>query len=202
MKINNFELIKNFLTFESDDDFYTVQVLYRKKDSKNIKGTNNSDRTIKLYCCRNKEYLDRKIDEIILLCDIFNARAYINLSPKSKQKTMDFMNLEIAHKKMSNNFNKIDSIYEHCVMTKENKGRINYYVIDCDSEEDYNNSLEILNKDDVRPKGEKIVLKIPTYQGYHLLCRKFDIKSFTKHNNSIKVIENSLVLLYGPEKQI
>lgn len=202
MEINNFDLIKKFLTFESDDDFYTVQVLYRKKDNKNIKGNNNSDRTIKIYCLRNSDYLDKKIEEIILLCNVFNARAYINLAPKSKVKTLKFINEEIARRISSNNFNKLDSLYEHCVMTNDNKGRKNYYVIDCDSEDDYKEALDILAKDEIKPEGEKVLLTIPTYQGYHLLCRKFHIKKFNEHTNTIKIIENSIVLLYGPEKSV
>lgn len=55
--INNLELIKPLLKFESEDDFYYLQILKRKKDQtpeENALGRNNNARTIKNYIKNQK----------------------------------------------------------------------------------------------------------------------------------------------------
>ena len=48
--IDNFDLIKTMLKFESEDDFYFAQIIQRKKDNPNgVNGSNNSSRLIKAY---------------------------------------------------------------------------------------------------------------------------------------------------------
>ena len=48
--IDNFEQISKLLTFTSEDEFYFVQVLQRKKDNPGgYLGSNNSSRLIKAY---------------------------------------------------------------------------------------------------------------------------------------------------------
>lgn len=49
MTIDNFDLIEENLKFESNDDFYFLQVIQRKKDG-NVTGRgNNGARLIKAY---------------------------------------------------------------------------------------------------------------------------------------------------------
>ena len=82
--INNFEQIKNLLHFENEDIFYHLQILKRKKENPEI-GRNSY--LIKTYYVTSNEYLDKVKDEIINLCDFNKARAYINLNPRSFEKT-------------------------------------------------------------------------------------------------------------------
>jgi hypothetical protein len=59
--VNNLELIKPLLKFESDDDYYFLQILQRKKDNadldKRLMGNNNSARLIKGYYIKSVEHL-------------------------------------------------------------------------------------------------------------------------------------------------
>lgn len=81
--INNFEQIKNLLEFNSNDDFYYLQVLKRKKENHEL-GSNSY--MVKSYFISSKEYLDLRKQEIIDLCNSNNARAYINLNKRSFEK--------------------------------------------------------------------------------------------------------------------
>ena len=50
MIVNNFKQIADMLTFESDDDFYHLQILMRKKDlPEHKKAKNNNALFIKTY---------------------------------------------------------------------------------------------------------------------------------------------------------
>jgi hypothetical protein len=82
--INNLELIKPLLNFESKGDFYSLMILKRKKDQPEGERDNHqSVRTIKSYCIESIEYLEKRYDEIKTLCEIFKARAYIHVQKQN-----------------------------------------------------------------------------------------------------------------------
>ena len=59
--IDNFEQITSILNFESEDDFYFLQIIQRKKDNPDgCMGSNNSSRLIKAYSIKSIEELDKK----------------------------------------------------------------------------------------------------------------------------------------------
>ena len=106
--IDNFELIKPLLTFESEDDFYFVQILQRKKDNPGgIKGSNNSSRLIKAYYVSSIEYLDKHRDEMIHFADYFNARVGINLNKRSYYKTAFNTMKTVAEQMHNKNFRSV-----------------------------------------------------------------------------------------------
>ena len=80
---DNFEQIEKLLIFDSEDDFYHLQILKRKKENPDI-GSNSY--VVRTYCIRSKESLMEKRTEITEMCNTHNARAYINLSPRSFEK--------------------------------------------------------------------------------------------------------------------
>ena len=78
MKIDNFDLIRSHLSFESDLDRYIVIILKRAKDDNGRKyGANETNRRIKTYFISSMDYFDKKIPVIKDLCESNNARAYI-----------------------------------------------------------------------------------------------------------------------------
>ena len=78
MKIDNFDLIRSHLTFESDLDRYIVIILKKVKDENGRKyGVNETNRRIKTYFISSIDYFDKKIPVIKDLCESNNARAYI-----------------------------------------------------------------------------------------------------------------------------
>ena len=81
MIVDNFKLIRDYLTFNNQDEFYFLQILIRGKDGHTEQGVNgnNKNRVIKIYTIRSKEELDKVEPDIKKLCSVFNARAYIQL---------------------------------------------------------------------------------------------------------------------------
>ena len=71
--VDNFELIRRFMHFESTDQFYFMQILQRKKDGPGpngiVCGTNNKARAIKSYCITSVEMLYRISIEVKHLCE-------------------------------------------------------------------------------------------------------------------------------------
>ena len=81
--INNLEIIKPLLNFSSEDDFYFLQILQRKKENPQL-GSNS--RVIKNYYIKSVEHLELRYPEIIELCSVFNARASIRLNKEVLKK--------------------------------------------------------------------------------------------------------------------
>ena len=78
--IYNFRIVEdNILRFNEEGEFYMVLVLRRRKDSKGkmAEGVNEDNRLIKHYFVYDKEYLEKKANAIMTLCEQNNARAYI-----------------------------------------------------------------------------------------------------------------------------
>ena len=59
--------------------FFPIQILQRKKD---IVGLPQNAHVIKLYQVKDSEDLLKKKAEITWLCELFQARAMLNLNPK------------------------------------------------------------------------------------------------------------------------
>lgn len=92
--IDNFELIKPLFYFnEANDMFFHCQIVQRAKDHKPNKV---KEGTINTYLIRSREHLDRVKDEIILLCEHYGARAYINVAGKDFEAMQKLMLMKLA----------------------------------------------------------------------------------------------------------
>ena len=116
MIVNNFEQIKGLINTTDNNEFYMVQILYRGKDGAskffNLESKRNKSRVIKTYFVSSADYLEKKKEEIIALCDIFNARAYFNLNKKSwKQIGCKSISL-LGQYGMKDEWSKIKSVIE------------------------------------------------------------------------------------------
>ena len=197
MRIDNFDLIKNHIkTSEDGSEFYMLQIMRRTKDQKGYDGKRKQS-VIKSYFISSSEYLDAKRDEIIKLCEMFNARAYINLNKKSyKQVTLKA--LEILAGKIAHEDYNIKTLFESaCGQTGSCDG-LKTWLVDFDSKD-----LDELERvkfiiDSVEPKGiEKIVETVPTRNGYHLITRPFNKKEFYEmYNENLDIHNNNPTLIY------
>ena len=78
--IDNFDLVeRDVLQFSGEGIFYMILILKRRKDSKGkmAEGVNEDNRLIKHFFVYDREYLEKKRQAIINLCDQNDARAYI-----------------------------------------------------------------------------------------------------------------------------
>ena len=177
--INNLEFIKPLLNFEDEGDFYMLYVLKRKKDQpKSERDNHQSVRTIKSYCINSIEYLEKRYDEIIQLCEIFKARAYIHVSKQNHKDVSMNMITEIVGRIQSGQINQqhvFDSVVGQIKTTEKR------WIIDIDTQSIHIKNMMINIIDGVRPtdNGSKIDAIIPTKNGIHLITKRFDVMEFT-----------------------
>lgn len=179
--IDNLDLIKPLLNFSKEGDFYMLYVFKRKKDQPEGERDNHqSVRTIKTYCVDSIEYLDKRYDEIKMLCEVFKARAYIHVQ---KQNHMDIsleMMVSLAQR-IKNGVIKQQSLFDSVVgQIKTNEKR---WIIDIDTKD--KDVVDRISKliNSIQPCGEKIEAVIPTKNGYHLITKKFNVLEFKKFMN-------------------
>lgn len=179
--IDNLDLIKPLLNFSDEGDFYMLYVFKRKKDQPEDERDNHqSVRTIKTYCISSTEYLEKRYDEIKMLCEVFNARAYIHIQKQNHKDVSLNMMVELAEKirnGQTNQQNLFDSVVGK-IKTQEKR-----WIVDIDTK-DENALMKIMHLiNNVKPYKEdpKVIKVIPTKSGYHLITERFDVMEFQKY---------------------
>jgi hypothetical protein len=176
--IDNLEIIKPLLNFTDAGDFYMLYVFKRKKDQlEDEKDNHQSVRTIKTYCIESIDHLERRYDEIIQLCEMFKARAYIHVQKQNHFDVSLNMMVELAQRIQNGQHNQkglFDSVVGQ-IKTQEKR-----WIVDVDmkDEEVLLKIMELVNS--CRPEGNKIYATIPTKNGYHLITGRFDVMEFNK----------------------
>lgn len=211
MIVDNFEQIKGLLEFPNEDTFYHLQIIRRGKDHPNLSCAN---RTIMTYYLDSSNKLEKLKEEIIGICKMFGARAYINLNPRSfKKTTMDTI-AALAHRVSEGDYKKIYRTWNTvCGSEKSKNAR---WIIDVDEPNEFSQeeiTEELINlylKNDKTLTLEQIrepevlknyiIAKIPTKNGYHLITKGFNRKEFSKKfGNKIDIHRNNPTILYIPE---
>jgi hypothetical protein len=195
--INNLELIKPLLNFEDEDDFYMLYIFKRKKDQPEGERDNHqSVRTIRSYCISSIEQLEKRYDEIIQLCEMFKARAYIHIQKQNHKDVSLDMLVDLAQRIKSGQHqqqNLFDSVVGQ-MKTYEKR-----WIVDIDTKD------EIVREDirafinGLRPEGYKCICEIPTKNGYHLITDRFDVMEFKKQYPEIDIQKKNPTLLYYPD---
>lgn len=203
--IDNFEIIKPLLTFNNPNEFYFVQIIQRKKDFIENKdkygvsrlGRNNNNRLIKAYYIYSIEQLEAYKQEIIKLCELFNARCGINLG-KRHQKDVTLKCLEmISIALRKDNFDGISKIYNSACGKGETTDK--FWIIDLDKEDlpRYSEIANILyNCEPINTT--KILATIPSKTGIHLITSKFNRQKFNEWLPNIEIHTNNPTNLYIP----
>ena len=193
MEINNLELIAPLMPRDSGY-FCHMQIVCRAKDHKEEKVREGA---VKTYFIKDEEHLRRVMPEVILLCEHYGARAYINVSHKSFERLQKLILTKIA-----------SLIYEGNVQNP--RKTLNSAAGELTSK----NPIWIIDVDDLILKSEDLgwlcgyyrteekfylIGTIPTKQGCHLLTRPFNLKMFQIRFPNVDVHKNSMgTLLYYP----
>ncbi len=197
--IDNIEEIKKLLHFDSEDDFYFLNLILRKKDIPDLKGRNNSSRCVKNYYISSLEYLDSKYEEIKNLCEVTKARACINLNRRSYRSVgLETLGL-ISGYIRSNDFSNIKRAWDSaCGNSSTNHQKI--WIVDIDEK-----SLELVSKINdiitkIQPTGDKKLGIIETRNGYHLITKPFNRKDFATKVINVDIQPNNPTILYIPNQ--
>lgn len=202
--VDNFNIVRRWMKFDSDDEFFFIQVLIRSKDG-HLTNENNANRTIKYYTVRSLDEFNKIEPEIKTLCKEFGARAYIHYSKRSFRQVGREMLRDITDKLLSENWQGMKSSFQHCCGACVPK-KYKTYLVDIDydmnlSQNSHNKLVENC-KDYINIHCEnfadmdKIIDMIPTNSGCHLICKPFNVNKFKNWAPSIEVKTNSPTLLY------
>lgn len=199
--INNIEIIKTLLNFSKPGDFYMLYVFKRKKDQPEGERDNHqSVRTIKTYCIESIEHLEKRYDEIIQLCEMFKARAYIHVQKQNHYDVSLSMMVSLAQRIQDGNVNQkglFDSVVGQ-IKTQEKR-----WIVDIDTKDEVTVHRVAHIVDSIRPEGTKVIKCIPTKNGYHLITERFDVMEFNKRMSPFGEIpdiqKKNPTLLYLPK---
>lgn len=195
---NNFDLFKSYMRAfaPEESEFYFLQILIRGKDGHKNAGGNNKNRLITYYTIRSIEELTRKENEIIGICKLLNARAYVHPT-KRNFTAVAAKTLELFPTVFLSNPQGLKGIYStacgQSYVSTDKK-----YIIDLDGE-DADREEEIIDFiiDNCEPFGrKKYVCTFPTVHGKHLIVRPFNVQKFGLQYPNIDVHKNNPTLLY------
>ena len=201
--INNIKLIlPHFYFNEANNMFMHCQIVQRAKDHK---GEKVREGAIKTYFIRSREHLERIMPEIILLCEHYGARAYINLAGKDFDALQKLMLVKLASDIHLNNIRNPRKCLNSAA--GELKSRCPKWIVDVDDMAIKDDILKWLDEEFEVPNipelydRESIYLlgEIPTVQGCHLIVKPFNLQKFSGSFPNVDVHKNSMgTLLYYP----
>ena len=147
---------------------------------------------------------DRYIEEIKTCCDIFKLRAYISVNTKSK-KRIQLKCLHVLAENLSDGESKkpwrtFDRAFD---ITKSENQRWIVDIDDC-KDEKFAEFVESLIEKCQSSYDKRVVARIPTKSGFHLITYPFNLQEFNNYwnegeFNGIPVPEikkNHITLLY------
>ena len=202
--INNIDIIKPLLNFEEKGDFYMLYVFKRKKDQpEGEKDNHQSVRTIKTYCIESVDHLERRYDEVMQLCEMFKARAYIHVQKQNHRDVSLDMLVSLAERiknGVQNQKGLFDSVVGQ-IKTQEKR-----WIIDIDnvSVDGFNHSpsqiemREYINELQKEAGKEEGMTFIKTRSGFHIITQPFNVMKFKEKYPEVDIQKKNPTLLYYP----
>jgi len=195
MKIDNFDKILPLLEF-GKDTYYFIQIIKRKKDPGN-EGMEVPELCLWQRFIDTPKTLINLRQEISNLCESFNARAYIELNPRSLEK----WSIELARKLLDRiSLQEFQSVYrlpskvalsEETIRTRNLSTILQRrWLLDVDEK----SSIPIV-EDWIKENEIKLVNIIPTISGAHFIIGSFNYKKLDlKLGGTVRVGDISFVL--------
>jgi hypothetical protein len=202
--IDNLELIKPLLNFEKEGDFYMLYVFKRKKDQTTDKAYHQSVRTIKTYCIESVEYLESRYEEIKQLCEMFKARAYIQVQKQNHQDVSLEMMVALANKIRNGQLKQqhlFDSVVGQ-VKTLEKRWIIDIDGISIDgfAHAPFYQEMRRYISELQNETGKEVEMTfIPTRAGFHIIASPFNLQKFKERYPEVEVHKKNPTLLFLPD---
>lgn len=193
--VDNFDILLPLLTSKKSDTFYTVQIVKRAKDHP---GERVGESALAFYYIKDRAQLIRLREELITLSNLYGARVYINVSPKSRKKLQENVAQELLRKYINGEYD------NPAHTTKSEAGKLKsktpMWIVDVDdvtvSDEKYINIKNWIEDRNIIP------IIIPTMTGFHFLTPKFDSYAFEQEFPETHIHKNSMGTLLYFEKDM
>jgi len=181
-----------------------LYVFKRKKDQPEGERDNHqSVRTIKTYCIESVDHLERRYDEVIQLCEMFKARAYIHVQ-KQNHRDVSLDMLASLAERIKNGVQNQKGLFDSVVgqiKTQEKR-----WIIDIDnvSIDGFNHSpsqikmREYINELQKEAGKEQGMTFIKTRSGFHIITQPFNVMKFKERYPEVDIQKKNPTLLYYP----
>lgn len=191
--VDNFEIIKPLLKFDSINDFYFLQILKRRKDNP---GQTGDSIVIDNHFIYSNDYLDRMGDRIRKQCQDNNARAYIRLNKRNNHKIGLQCLRKIAELLAIEDYKAIKNAYQS-VCGEYHSDPVKKWIIDIDEKNEKleNEIIKFINE--LEPSGEKFITKIPTRAGTHIITTAFRVDEFKKKYPNVDIHKDNPTILFN-----
>ena len=204
--VDNFELIKSLISFESDDDFYMIQILKRRKENPELSSNCKLKDTFFIYSMKDMDTLKEKI---INLCKIHNARAYFRINKRSL-KTVALQTLRLIAEQISmGEYRASKNAYISCAGKFPSGSKL--WILDIDDPNEEKHVLDFIKESETNNSMNTkitVVANLKTINGVHLIVKPFNpkdyVKEFTGHKipeKNVSIHKDSPTLLYFQEKR-
>lgn len=199
MIVDNFDLIREYLVFNSPDEFYFVQIIQRKKDGNEGLHVRNGYRLIRSYYIYSLEDFDNLKGRIKELCESNNARAYINLNIRNAKEVALECIKRYTDLVLNNNAFQGNNIWDSVCGGVRARGYKALWIIDVDEPDKVDLITDIIKS--CRHNQDFSLYRVPTVHGFHLICNGFDTKQFNSllidaNLSTIDIHKNNPTLLY------
>ena len=194
MIVDNWKYLRDKLDFSNSDKFYMIQLQQRKKDDASFPANN---RTIKTYFISSlKEYLSLE-NEIKKLSDETKSRVYIRLNRRSYEDVALEVNKDLAQILKDKNFQHLKNLVPSSagkVCSEEKRT----WIIDLDDVSNEKKEAIMALIDSIEPylENTKILFKVPTLHGEHLITTPFKVSTFKWEFPDIDIHKDNPTLLY------
>lgn len=216
--VNNSAKIVTMLSFVDRDDFYFGQIFKRRKDNPDL---GRDQIVIDNFYINSLDDLIKKLPNIIRLCDVENARAYLRINKRNYKSLGPHLLKRVVDIVFTDNCaslrNAFDSVAGEFHADPDKK-----WVIDIDWSDfgdapvfipdmygdlkllttnasyEFTNLFALLEK--LQNEADRVPMMeiLPTKNGVHLITRPFSLLTFREEFPKVMVHKDNPTLLYCP----
>lgn len=175
MIIDNKDKIAQWLKFSSDT-YYFVQVIRRRRENSEL---DKSEVQLASWFIDSMGKLDKAWDHITLLCTHYNARCYVSLIPRSKEKLAKSALVKLAETIKLDTYDTTYKIFSRLSLSdevSESSVGEKYWILDIDSESYIPGVIKFLDE-----TGMIIRDTFQTPRGLHILVSRFNLRTIEKY---------------------
>ena len=194
MRIDNFAKVQPLLDF-GKDTYYFVQIIKRRKDQGN-EGMSLSELCVWQRLIDKPETLDLYKQEIQELCTIYNARAYIELNPRSLERWSIELTRKLLDRISLHDFQSVHRLPSKVALSEETiktRGLLidrRRWMLDVDEPTTIPIADRWITENEVRK-----IATIPTLSGAHIIIESFNYKrAGLKLGEKVKTEGTSFIL--------
>jgi len=184
------------LAFDSEEDFYFLQIYKRRKDNpelyRDMYVMNN-------YYIYSLEQYDRIQEDIIKECTVQNARAYIRLNRRNAKKVAFKVLTKLSVMLDAGQYKDVKAIFP-AACGEVNSEPVKKWVVDVDTKDTETLHELIFFIKELQEISEKYKVEgiIPTKNGNHIISNPFNTKTFKDKYPHIDIQKDNPTILYIP----